>query len=67
MNNEQAMIEALEARSTRRNERREFMRTVSGATVALAGASLLSACGGDDDSDRPAPPARLLRLRLRPV
>jgi hypothetical protein len=57
MNNEQAMIEALEARSTRRNERREFMRTVSGATVALAGASLLSACGGDDDSDRPAPPA----------
>jgi hypothetical protein len=56
MNNEQAMIEALEARSRRRAERREFFRAAGGATVALAGVSLLSACGGDDDSDRPAPP-----------
>jgi hypothetical protein len=55
MNNELAMIEALEARSQRREQRREFLRAAGGATVALAGVSMLSACG-DDDSDRPAPP-----------
>jgi hypothetical protein len=56
MNKDLMMIEALEARVKRREHRREFFRTAGGAGVALAGVSLLSACGGDDDSDRPAPP-----------
>ena len=53
MNNDLLMIEALEKRAKRREERREFFRASGGVAVALAGASLLSACGGDDDSDRP--------------
>jgi hypothetical protein len=56
MNNDLKIIEALDARAKRREERREFFRTAGGAGVALAGVSLLSACGGDDDSERPAPP-----------
>jgi hypothetical protein len=55
MNNDTAMIEALEARSRRREERRAFFRTSGSAAVAVAGMSLLSACG--DDSDRPRSPA----------
>jgi hypothetical protein len=54
MNKDLMMIEALEARAKRREERRGFFRAAGGATVALAGASLLSACG--DDSDRPTSP-----------
>ena len=55
MNNDLLIIEALDARAKRREERREFFRIAGGATVAVAGASLLSACG-DDDSDRPVAP-----------
>jgi hypothetical protein len=55
MNKDLMMIEALESRAKRREERRHFFRAAGGATVALAGASFLSACG-NDDSDRPAPP-----------
>jgi hypothetical protein len=53
MNNDTMMLEALESRARRRDERRAFFRAAGSATVAVAGASLLSACGGDDDSDRP--------------
>lgn len=53
MNNDTKMIEAFEARAKRREERRAFFKTAGTVGVALAGASLLSACGGDDDSDRP--------------
>jgi hypothetical protein len=56
MNNDMMIIDALEARAQRREERRAFLRVASTASVALAGASLLSACGGDDDSDRPLTP-----------
>ena len=58
MNNELEMLDVLEARAKRREERRQFLRAASGATAGLAGLTLLSACGGDDDSDRPAPPAQ---------
>lgn len=62
MNNEQMMIEALEARARRREERREFFRTSGKAAIAVAGVSMLSGCfGGDDDDDNngqpPAPPS----------
>ncbi len=53
MNTDMMMIEALEARAKRREERRAFFRAAGSAGIAVAGASLLSACGGDDDSDRP--------------
>jgi hypothetical protein len=57
MNKQDMMIiEAFEARAKRREERRAFFRVAGGASVAIAGASLLSACGGDDDSDRPVAP-----------
>jgi hypothetical protein len=56
MNKQDMMIiDALEARAQRREERRAFFRVAGGASVAIAGASLLSACGGDD-SDRPVAP-----------
>jgi hypothetical protein len=56
MNKDMMLLEALEARAKRREERREFFRAAGGAGVAIAGVSLLSACGGDDDSDRPVGP-----------
>ena len=57
MNKDLMLIEAFDARVKRREERREFFRAAGGATAALAGVSLLSACGGED-SDRPAPPVQ---------
>ena len=39
MNNEQAMIEALESRAKRREERRAFFRTSGNAAIAVAGAA----------------------------
>jgi hypothetical protein len=55
MNNEQAMIEALESRAKRREERRAFFRTSGNAAIAVAGMSLLGACGDDDSSPQPGP------------
>jgi hypothetical protein len=56
MNDNMAMMEALERSEKRRDERREFLRVAGAATLAVGGASLLSACGGSDDNNRPAPP-----------
>lgn len=60
MNYDMAMIDALDARAKRRENRREFFKTAGGAAVAVAGASALAACGDDDnDNDTvgtPAPP-----------
>lgn len=57
MINQELMMQALEARAKRREERRAFFRAAAGASVALAGASLLSACGdgNDDDDGSPSP------------
>jgi hypothetical protein len=44
------MIDAFERRATRRAERREFIRS---SAIAVAGATVLGACGSDDDD---APP-----------
>lgn len=48
MNNDEAIIEAFEARARRREERRAFFRTSS---AALAGAAVLAACGDGNDFD----------------
>ena len=60
MNKDLMLMEALEARAKRREERREFIRAAGGATVALAGVSMLGACSGvsdgnDDQTSTPAP------------
>ncbi len=48
------ILEILDACEQRRTERRHFFKMAGGATMAVAGASLLAAC--DDDSDPgPAP------------
>lgn len=54
MNNDIAM-EALERRARRQDERRQFLRVAGGTAIGVAGISLLSACG-DEDNDRPAAP-----------
>ncbi|RMB51572.1 ferritin-like protein [Sphingomonas sp. PP-CE-3A-406] len=43
-------LEIFDAIETRRNERRSFLRFAGGSAVALGGASLLAACGGDDNN-----------------
>ncbi|HEX8413463.1 MAG TPA: ferritin-like domain-containing protein [Sphingomicrobium sp.] len=48
---DELILEAFEARARRREERRAFFRTAGTATAAVAGASMLSACFGDDDDD----------------
>lgn len=54
MINKEAMLEALERTSQRREERREFLALAGKAGVAVAGVSLLSGCF-EDDNDRPPP------------
>jgi hypothetical protein len=56
MNTDEMIIEAFDARVKRREQRRAFFRAAGSAGLAVAGVSLLSACGGDDDSDRPVQP-----------
>ena len=48
MTNDEAIIEAFEARAKRREQRREFFRA---STAALAGVSMLAACSGDNNDD----------------
>lgn len=52
MIDEQAIIDALDARVRRRTERREFFRIAGTSATALAGTSLLAACFGDDNKRR---------------
>jgi hypothetical protein len=55
--NDDKVLEVLEACDRRREERRAFLRSSSSAAIAAAGATLLSGCFGDDnDSNPPAPP-----------
>jgi len=44
-------LEIFDAIAARRNERRGFLRFAGGSALAIGGATLLSACGGNDDSD----------------
>lgn len=64
MDNQFSMIEALDARVKRREERREFLLNGRNVALAAAGVSLLAACGGNDNNNGgpiggtpPAPPA----------
>lgn len=53
----ETLARILEASAIRREERRSFLRIAGASTVAIAGVSLLSACGDDDDeTPTPAPP-----------
>jgi len=52
MNNDMAMIAALDARARRRESRREFFKTAGTAAVAASSVSLLAACGGGGGNDR---------------
>jgi hypothetical protein len=55
--NNEKLLEVLDACERRREERRAFLRGSSSAAMAAAGATLLSGCFGDDnDSNPPAPP-----------
>jgi hypothetical protein len=57
IDNDEKVLEVLEACDRRREERRAFLRSSSSAAMAAAGATLLSGCFGDDnDSNPPAPP-----------
>jgi hypothetical protein len=53
MQNNEQTLEILAACDARREKRREFMKYAGGATAALAGASLLSACGDDTFRQQP--------------
>jgi hypothetical protein len=56
MNNSDLIIETLERRQHRREERREFLRTAGSAAVAMGGVGLLAACGdGNNATPLPAP------------
>ncbi len=48
-------LEIFDAIGARRNERRNFLRFAGGSALAIGGASLLSACGSDDEDLAPAP------------
>ncbi|KQN36957.1 hypothetical protein ASG37_04635 [Sphingomonas sp. Leaf407] len=44
------ILQVLEAADVRRAHRRDFLRAAGGVSAAVAGASLLAACGGGNDS-----------------
>ncbi|PZO72445.1 MAG: hypothetical protein DI640_12810 [Sphingomonas taxi] len=48
-------LEIFDAIAARRNERRGFLRFAGGSALAIGGASLLAACGNDDEDLAPAP------------
>lgn len=49
------ILNAFAARARRRDQRRSFLRIAGSAAVVAAGASLLSACGDDDNTLTPTP------------
>ncbi|MDJ0277906.1 ferritin-like domain-containing protein [Sphingomonas sp. 2R-10] len=49
------ILSAPEADDTRRSHRRDFLRTAGSVSAAVAGASLLAACGGNDSNPAPTP------------
>ena len=51
MRNEQSILDVLDAIGTRRNARRDFLRTAGAATATVGGLSLLAACGDDDNNN----------------
>ena len=51
MQSNDLLLELNAARAARGAQRRHFMKMAGGATAAIAGASLLSACDNDDDGD----------------
>lgn len=51
MNKDFAIMEVLQARAKRREDRRAFFKTAGSAALAVGGASLLSACGEPDDNN----------------
>ena len=57
MDQNPAVLEALERSAKRRIERREFLRVARNSSVALAGVSVLAACSDSDSGDtfRPRP------------
>ncbi len=46
-----SMQQVLDACEARRADRRDFLRAAGGVSAAVAGASLLAACGGGNDND----------------
>jgi len=67
MNQHDLVLEVLEAREKRQADRRRFIKVASAASAAVAGATLLSACGSKNDGDvfspivtpTPTPPAAI--------
>ena len=51
MSQSDQVLEILDACEARRAERRHFLRMAGGAATAVAGASMLSACGGGDNDE----------------
>ena len=47
------VLEIIERTEARRSERRRFLKFAGAGTAAVAGMSMLSACGADDDNDVP--------------
>ncbi len=56
MTQQDLILEVLDASETRRNERRKFLKAAGGATAAIAGASILAACDGDNGKMKPPTP-----------
>ncbi|MDE0878114.1 MAG: ferritin-like domain-containing protein [Sphingomonas bacterium] len=55
MHNTQILSEVLERSAQRRDERRAFLRTAGSAVAIAGGASLLAACGDDNNNSAPTP------------
>lgn len=52
----ETLLEVFDIAERRRTERRRFIKLAGSAVAATAGASMLSACGDDDDASVPATP-----------
>ncbi|MGN5374147.1 ferritin-like domain-containing protein [Sphingomonas hankookensis] len=49
------ILSVLDRDDNRRSDRRDFLRTAGSVSAAVAGASLLAACGGNDGNAAPTP------------